>query len=247
MRGRTMLAAALLLGVPAAMAQGDEAGGQGSSGGLALRAGSGGIVLDYGYSLSNAVDLRVGYAFGSFSGTVEEDDIDYDGDVEFGAVQAMLDYKPFGGGFRISAGAYSSAPEIELVTRGDNEQYQIGNSEYTATGRLDGNVDLGTFAPYVGIGWGGTTAGTGFGLSFDAGVMFADAPAVSLAAQGRACNSTLVACDPDGFTGFDVNDPNDPRAATFRSELEQERTNLEQEIEDLRYWPVVSLGLHYRF
>lgn len=246
MVGRTILAAALLLGAPAAMAQGD-AGEAGSTSGLALRAGTGGLVLDYSYGLGSAVDLRVGYAFGSFSGTVEEDDIDYDGDVEFGALQAMLDYRPFGGGFRVSAGAYSSAPEIDLVTRGDNEQYQIGNSEYTATGRLDGEVDLGSFAPYVGIGWGGTTAGTGWGLSFDAGVMFADAPAVSLAAQGRACNSTLVSCDPDGFTGFDVNDPDDPRAATFRNELEQERANLEEEIEDLRYWPVVSLGLHYRF
>lgn len=247
MVGRTVLAAALLLGMPAAMAQGEEAGEPGSNAGLALRAGSGGIVLEYAYGLGSAVDLRVGYAFGSFSGTVEEDDIDYDGDVEFGAVQAMLDYKPFGGGFRVSAGAYSSAPQIALVARGDNDQYRIGNSEYTVTGRLDGDIDLGSFAPYVGIGWGGTTRDTGLGLSIDAGVMFADVPAVSLAAQGRACNSTLTSCNPDGLTGFDVNDPNDPRAATFRSELERERATFEQEIDDLRYWPVVSLGLHYRF
>lgn len=240
MRRLTTLSGALLLVATSAAAQ--DAGN-----GVGLRVGSGGIALDYLYRLGERVDLRAGYSFGRYSGEVEEDGIDYDAEVEFGALFVTFEYRPLGGAFRIGAGAYSAAPEIALVTRGDNEQYRIGNSEYTATGRLDGDIDLGGVAPYLGIGWGGSTALAGWGLSFDAGVMFAAAPDVRFAAQGRACNSTLLACNPDGFTGFDVNDPDDARAATFRSELEQERRNVEQDLEDLRWWPVVSLGLHYRF
>src|SRR5690606_18211267 len=131
-------------------------------------------------------------------------------------------------------------------TIGNNDQYEVGGREYTATGRIDGDVDFGSAAPYLGLGWGGTTSGTGFGLSFDAGVLFADAPAVALAAQGRACDSTLTACDPSGPSGFDV-ESSDLRAQAFRDELDNEREEVEQDIEGLRYWPVVSLGLHYRW
>jgi hypothetical protein len=234
-------AAALLVHAPGALAQ------DGGGSGVGLRVGSGGIVLDYAHALGTRFDLRGGFALGKVGREIEEDGIDYDADVEFASVLGMLDYRPFAGGFRISAGAYSRAPEVALLTRGEDEQYQIGNNEYTASGRLDGDIDFGAVTPYLGIGWGGTTGGAGFGWSADVGVMIADAPSVELVANGRACSSTLLACDPDGPFGFDVNDPDDPRARAFRSELEREEDNVEAEIEDLRYWPVVSLGLHYRF
>ncbi len=176
-----------------------------------------------------------------------EDGIDYDGDFRFNAGAVMLDYRPFAGGFRISAGGYTGAPEIKLVAEGDNEQFDVGNRQYTADGRLDGDIDLGGAAPYVGIGWGGRPSGTGFGFSFDVGVMFTSSPGISLTATGNACDSTVVACNPNGLAGFDVNDPNDPRAQAFQSELEQERQNLEDDAKDYKYWPVVNLGVHYRF
>ncbi len=233
------LLAAALFGAPALAANDNSSA-------VGLRVGSGGVIAEYAHRLNDYIDLRGGYAFGSIGRDFDEDGIDYDGDIQFSAVQAMIDLKPFAGGFRISAGLYSSAPEVTLETIGDNDQYEVGNREYTATGRIDGDVDFGSAAPYLGVGWGGTTSGKGFGLSFDAGVMFADAPAVALTAQGRACDSTLASCDPSGPSGFDV-ESNDPRAQAFRNELDNEREEVEQDIEDLRYWPVVSLGLHYRW
>lgn len=242
MLGRYFVAAAALLAhAPAALAQ------DGGGSGVGLRVGSGGIILDYAHALGTHFDLRGGYALGKVSQEVEEDGIDYDADVEFASALAMLDYRPFAGGFRVSAGAYSRAPDITLLTRAEDEQYEIGDSEYTASGRLDGDIDLGAVTPYLGIGWGGTTGGTGLGWSVDVGVMLADAPSAEFVANGRACDSSLFACDPDGPLGFDVNDPDDPRAQAFRSELEDEEDNVEAELEDLRYWPVVSLGVHYRF
>ncbi|HEY1075586.1 MAG TPA: hypothetical protein VGE51_02775 [Fontimonas sp.] len=232
------LIASALLGASPALADASSAAG--------LRVGSGGIVVEYAHRLNDYVDLRGGYAFGSFNRDFNEDGIDYDGDIRFKAAQAMIDIKPFAGGFRVSAGLYSSAPEVTLETVGNNDQYEIGGREYTATGRLDGDIDFGSAAPYLGLGWGGTTGGSGFGLSFDAGVMFAAAPSVALRAQGDACESTLIPCDPTGPTGFDVNS-NDPRAVEFRNQLDNERAEVEEDIEDLRYWPVVSLGLHYRW
>lgn len=241
---RYVLACALLATTTGVLAQ-EQEGGSGHA--IGVRVGSGGISLEYGVGITDLIDLRAGYAFGSLGLNVTVDDIDYETDTKVGAVFGMLDLRPFGGGFHISAGGYSKAPDTDFYTVANNDEYQIGNSQYTANGRLDGDVDMGSFAPYAGIGWGGTSAGTGLGWSFDAGVMFADKPSVSLTATGRACNSSVTSCDPaNQVSGFDVNS-SDPRAQVFQDALEQERQNFERDIEDQRYWPVVSLGLHYRF
>lgn len=212
-----------------------------------LRLGTGGIGVEYAREISRYVDLRGGGYFGSYSRTYTEDANEYDGTLQLGAASLMLDLKPFAGGFRISTGLRSVAPSIDLSAGGDNYQAEYENFTYTVDGNVDGGIDLGGAAPYLGIGWGGTASGTGFGVSFDAGVLFTSSPHVSLAATGRACNSTLAACDPNGPESFDINDPNDPRAQEFQSELDQEVTNIEQSAKDFRYWPMLSLGLHYRF
>ncbi|MFA5938303.1 MAG: hypothetical protein WC809_03015 [Sinimarinibacterium sp.] len=241
MRVQRMLACGLMLATSAAAAD------EGLAQEIGLRVGSGGVGLEYGIGLGSLLDLRAGYAFGSLDRTVDVDGIDYETDTKVGAVFGMLDLRPFSGGFRISAGGYSKPPSVDFFTIANNDEYQIGNAQYTATGRLDGDVRMGSFAPYAGLGWGGTTAGTGFGWSFDAGVLFADQPEVALTATGRACDSSAAACDPSNqLTGFDVNG-SDPRATTFQDALEQERQNFEKDIESRRYWPVISLGLHYRF
>jgi hypothetical protein len=218
-----------------------------AAGSAGLRLGSGGITAEYARPLGERFALRGGYSFGTLGISLDANGTDYDTDLRYGALQAMLDFRPFAGGFRVSAGVWSRPPDIELLIRGDNERIDLGAREYTATGRIDGDVDLGSAAPFLGFGWGGGPAGRGFGLSFEAGVLFADAPGIALRAQGRACESTLLACDPEGLTGFDVNSPNDPRAQSFRAELEDEERALEDDLKDLRYFPVINLGLHYRF
>lgn len=215
---------------------------------LGLRAGTAGLALEYGYGWSPRVDLRAGYTFGSYTHGFDRDDIDYDGTFRFGAALAMLDFKPWAGGFRVSLGAYGASPRVRFKAEGENERYRVGAREYTFTGRLDGRVDLASAAPYLGVGWGTGTGTNGWGVSFDLGVMYTGSPSVALRATGRACESTLGACDPDSaLFGFDVNDPDDSRAQTFQAELERERQNVERDSDDLEFWPVVNLGLHYRF
>ncbi len=240
--GGIVLALALVL-AGAAPAWADDA----RASAVGLRAGSGGIGLEYAHPLGERFALRGGISVGGFTLGLEEDGIDYDATLRYGTPVGMLDFHPFGGTFRLTAGVYGRPPDIDLVADGENERIDVGAREYTASGRIDGDVDLGGVAPFLGIGWGGSPSGRGFGLSVEIGVMFADAPGVSLSARGRACESTLLSCDPDGLFGFDVSDPNDPRAATFRAELEDEARELEDSLADLRYFPVVNLGLHYRF
>jgi hypothetical protein len=214
---------------------------------LGLRAGSSGLGAELALGLSARFDLRAGYYGGTYSDSVNYDGIDYDADLEAQAGAVMLDFRPFAGGFRVTAGVYSAPPDIVFRHTANNDSYEIGGAEYTADGQLDGDIDLGGVTPYAGIGWGGGSGAPGFAMSLDVGVMFAQSPSISLQASGRACNSSLLACDPNGLTGFDVNDPDDARAQTFRDELEQERRNVEDDVSNYKLWPVLSLGVHYRF
>lgn len=215
-------------------------------GGLGLRFGTAGIGLDYTYGINRWLDVRAGYHFGAYSYEQEEDDIEYEAELKISALALMLDVKPFAGGFRISLGAFSSPPEFDLRSEGLDD-YELGESTYTGDLRIDGGIDLGSTAPYVGLGWGGTTNASGFGASFDIGVMFAKAPDVSLDITGRACDSTNGDCDPNGAEGFDIDDPNDARAQQFQADKDEEIRNLEDDAKEFDLWPVLMFGLHYRF
>ena len=238
--------AALSLLLCVAMPRAAHAADGARSGSWGLGVGTGGLGVDYAYPLHRRVDLRAGYDFGNLKYDTEEDDVDYEGKLKLSAARLMVDLKPFGGGFRISAGLYTGTPELELHARG-SDNYEIGNNEYNADARIDGKVDLGGAAPYLGIGWGGTTSARGFGASFDVGVIFTGSPGVKLRVpSGRACVADdNEDCDP-AIDGFEVNDGS-ADAQTFQANVELERQELEDDAKDVKLWPIVRLGLHYRF
>jgi len=105
--------------------------------------------------------------------------------------------------------------------------YDINGVSYSAAqvGNLRGNVDFNSIAPYLGIGWGNPFgSGGNWSFSCDLGVVFQGSPNVSLAADGQ------FADDP-----------------AFQANLEAERRDLEDELDSYKYYPVVSLGVTYRF
>lgn len=219
-----------------------------ASGSAGLSIGTGGLGIDYAYPVASFLDVRAGYDFGSISKNHEEDGIDYRAKLKFSSARLLADLKPFGGGFRISAGLYTGTPEVDLESRGGQDDYDIGDRTYTGDLMLDGKVDIGGAAPYLGIGWGGTTSGSGFGVSFDIGVLFASSPNASLDATGTACDATATpGCDPNGPDGFNVNDLDDPRAVQFQANKDAEIAKLEDDAKDYDLWPIIRLGLHYRF
>jgi hypothetical protein len=236
---KLILAAGLLCVSAAAMAE-DVA----STHGVGARIGTDGIGLSYTYGLNKYVDLRAGYSFGSYSYDDDDEGINYKAKLKLGALSGLVDIKPFAGGFRITTGVYSASPELTLNASG-RDVYEVGDSEYDGDLRLDGGFDLGSAAPYLGIGWGGTTNGSGFGVSFDLGVLFTGSAKIDLTASGFACDVTDAGCDPTDATSpgrIDVS--KDP---TFQAELAKERADLEDDAKDFKLWPVLNLGLHYRF
>lgn len=234
-------AAVILLGLSAGVQVTDAL----ADSNVGMRLGTTGVGVEYSHRAGEHLDLRGGYWFGALSRNQTEDGVDYEATTSAKSVALVADYRPFAGVFRISAGVYSRAPVIELYAKG-RDDYELGNSRYTGDLVLDGEVEWDGLAPYLGLGWGGMTTGTGWALSLDVGVLLLGDTGADLDVSGRACDSSLLACDPNGLTGFDVQGST-PQAQEFQASVDAEERRIEEDGDDIGVWPVLMFGLHYRF
>ncbi|MBV8201837.1 MAG: hypothetical protein JOZ15_14535 [Acidobacteria bacterium] len=159
----------------------------------------------------------------------------YQARLSLGSAAALVDWHPAANGFRLSAGGMYDANRVE----GDSEPssagtYAIGNLQLPASlvGTLHGKIDYPSLAPYVGLGWGTAPhAGPGFGAAVDLGVAFIGRPRVTLA--------------PEPPPGSPLDSP--VAMALLAPQLAIEEGRVEQKIDGYRYYPVLAVGISYRF
>jgi hypothetical protein len=205
------------------------AGGCADSGNFAVsgKVGTLGLGGDVAAKLTDNVDARVGYSGLDVDIDGKEiDDIDYDFNIGLSSFEALADWYVFDGSFRLTGGAVymDNSVDMKAVPTGPKE---IGDNTYYPSdiGTLTGAVDIDGLSPYVGIGWGNPfKSDSRLGFTCDIGVAFISSPDVSLRANGP------IASDP-----------------TFRADLEKERKDIEDDMGVVRIYPVISLGLYFRF
>lgn len=208
--------------------------------GVAGKISSLGYGAEVDYVISDHFSVRGQFNTLSYDDTFEENDIDYDGTLDLSSFGALLDWHPFGGGFRVSAGGFSVDNEITGIGSGAGT-YEIGDTTYRVDPgddlRLKATMELGDgFKPYLGFGWGHSPANQGgLLLSFDVGVLFQGSPSVDLVGSGTAT---------DEGTGFTVDFATDP---TVQAELRKEEKELEEDLKDFDLYPVISFGIGWRF
>lgn len=202
-----------------AVAEGDFAitGGLGTMGGT----------VEGQVQLTDYFQLRAGANYLAFDETINSDDIAYDGELDFSGFGAFVDVHPFGGSFFVSGGAYAGGKQIDLTATSD-VSVEIGGMVFTPTeyGRLEGDVSFDDVAPFLGLGFDTTFEGNGnWGFSILAGAAMFGSGDVQLEAVGGT-----LSVDP-----------------ILQAELDQEIADLEEEIEDYEFWPILQVGLSYRF
>ena len=181
-----------------------------------------GYGVDLNASLSEHFSATVGYNKFDFDGDEETDDVRYDGKLKLSNTTVKLNWHPFAGGFHVAVGAVIG--DINAAVTGvprNGSNYEFNGVTYSAedVGTLKGRVEIkDSFAPYAGIGF--RSRGK-VGMYADLGVIAAKT-SVQLSATGLAA---------------------DPR---FQADLDAERRELEDRI-DLSLYPVVGVGLVYRF
>ena len=189
--------------------------------GLGLRAGTYGIGAEFGVGFTPRFGLRAGGSALSLSGDYDQDDINYDGTLKLGGYGIWADFFPMKGTFRLTAGLLSNRNEIELEAV-PTAPIDIGDGTYdpSEVGALEGDVDFDSTVPYFGVGWGNVARGKRVGFLADIGIVWQGSGEVSL-------SSTTGLVDPD--------------------DLAAEASQIEDDISDYEWWPVLSLGMSIRF
>ncbi len=202
--------------------------------GIYGKAGTFGFGGGIGYGITDTLTVRLGYTAFDYDADVETDDVDYDAEAKIGGGELMLDWHPFGGSFRLTGGLIKNRNKIDVDAKLNQATIEINNEIYDTSdlGSLNGTVDFKSTAPYFGIGWGNVAGKDGnFHFVADIGVVFQGSADVKL--QG-GCTATAQALSP---TECDA----------LQSDIQAEEKELNDEVSDYKQWPVISIGLGYRF
>lgn len=190
-----------------------------------IKVGTLGVGADVTIGIHQRLNLRLNgnYLTYDYDDTIE--DIDYNLDLDFSSGMALLDWHPFANGFRISGGAIMNENSIDLKAT-PNTSKTIGGHTYTPAqiGNLKGKLDFEDVAPYAGIGF-GHAVGENQRLSFvfDLGVLFQSYD-VDLSATGPVS-----------------------QLPQFQSDLREEENEIQDDLDNFEYYPVVAIGIAYKF
>lgn len=194
-----------------------------------VKAGTLGIGLEASWRPIPWFGLALGANKYDYDDTGSQAGINYDATLALDTFYATANFRFPLSPFRMTVGAYENGNEIEMVSR-DMGSYEIGDDFYSPTevGTLRSGATFDDFAPYLGAGFDFNIFGR-VGLSLDFGVLWQGEPVVTLTSDGT------LATDPG------------PLGDQFLAALETERQQLEIEVEDLKAYPVVSLGFNFNF
>jgi hypothetical protein len=229
---RFTVAALLIFALPAAAAARTAAG---------ARAGTTGLGVEVARDLGSALRARVAVAAWNEEREVAVSGVRYDGELELRNALALLDWHPGGRSFRLTAGAawnrnrvVGTAPLAEVFADelADLERRGI-DLRGLDLGRARGEATTASLGPYLGFGWGAGgrgNSGSGLGVSIDLGVFYHGRPSAEL----RPETSLPIGLVPGARAALD-------------ELIDREEREIEDEIEGYRLFPVLSLGLSYRF
>ncbi len=166
-------------------------------------------------------DLRVGLNRYDYSDNGDYAGINYDATLALDSYYLTANLKFPVSPFRFTVGAFSNGNEMQLLST-----QTLGGIWGDAVG-LESVTSFDSTAPYAGVGFDFELFGKA-GLNLDFGVLLQGDPAV-----------TLLPTNWDSLS--------DGEQALLQPILDAERAQLEDEMSDLKAWPVISLAFVYNF
>jgi len=203
---------------------------------VGLSAGTIGAELEYSRIIQPEYNLAVRVSIGglSWDGDYDDTDAHYDTNVDLFNVGATLEYHPMSNGFYLAAGAFYHNDDFSMEATPTGGEYEFNGHTYDASlaGTVTGDVyGLNNFAPYIGIGYDASLFGSdNWFFTFKAGAWYQDSPKVDLVSHD---------CALDTFRAGTCDD--------LRYDLDQEEQDINDDIEDYKWWPVLHIGVSYRF
>ncbi len=187
--------------------------------------GTEGAGLGYGYDVTSYLNLRAEFDGIAFSHSFDSGDLRYDGRVNLyhGGLLADLFPAPSVVPFRFTAGLLIGGDNIDATANSMTGTYTLNGVTVPTNGEtIHARAKFPTVRPYLGIGFGHNPSHRGLSAFFDAGVAF-----------GRP------------HVDYDV--PADIANAAGAQNVAAEEAELQNKADRLRFYPIVKIGVTYRF
>ncbi|OIQ92951.1 hypothetical protein GALL_250780 [mine drainage metagenome] len=172
-------------------------------------------------------DARLNFGDLSYSYNTTSSDVYYDGHLKLQNLGLLGDWHPFAGSFRLTAGLFYNDNKFDLAgTPTAGQTYTVNGASYTAQpgDHATARVDFNKLATYIGFGWGDASDSAGLHFTSDIGVMY----------QGKPSAHIDVTTQPAYQS-----------AANQYAQAAQ--SSLQSDLNNFRWYPVIQLGLVYRF
>lgn len=185
-----------------------------------LGVGSQGLLLGSAFQMNKSFDARVVYSSANLNKTGKNSSSATSSlDLKLKNLSILADWFPSeNSGFRITAGVQTGTNKLTF-SASPTGSVTIGNTTYNNV-KFSASIELGNTVPYVGIGY-STRSDKDAGFTFfnDLGV--------------RLGNANVNIYESTGTVS--------------KTDIEKEKVKIEDKIKALKYYPVVNLGLGYRW
>jgi hypothetical protein len=211
--------------------------------GLGVKVSTLGVGGELALPVTHRSNVRFGFNAFNYNHTFLKDGVTYKGALDLRSAQAVFDIFPFTAGFHLSPGvllyngnkinANASVPGGQSFTLNGTTYLSDAANPVTGTGKL-------TFykaAPMILLGFGNLVprGKRRFSVSFEVGAAYQGPPRAALGLSGSACDSTGLNCRTIS---------SDP---TIQSNVLAEQAKINKSASPFRFYPVVSLGVGYKF
>jgi hypothetical protein len=194
--------------------------------------------------VTHRTNVRAGFNMISYSRGFNKDGVAYDGQLGFKTVEAHYDIFPFARSFHVSPGVltYIGDPITANAAVPGGQSFSLGNTTYYSDTAVpvtgNGKIDFNRASPMATIGWGNLVprrASKHFSLPVELGVAFQGSPKATLNLSGNVCDSPGVNCRSIS---------SDP---TVEANILSEQTKINNSMSFFKAYPVLSVGLGYKF
>jgi hypothetical protein len=204
----------------AAVLAGMTAGAQAASFGVVPQAGLAGVGATVQWGFTPYLAMSAGYTALDYSvKDVKTDEATYNGDLSLRNPQAFLNWAPFGGHFRLSAGLINQQSSFDLTA----SDFKDPQSSPVSAVNIKANYAQ-SVAPALTFGWESPIMSSGLGYHLSVGAMYAGEPDVE---TDSTCKGGFTQTQCDVYTA-------------------NERKKVEDELRSYKVLPILQAGLIYR-
>lgn len=193
-----------------------------------------GVGLEVGYDFNPYFTLRGRANWIGVDFDKDRQDINYQAKAENVNGGLLLDYRPWAGSFHLSAGLLVSNLNARAEGSTHDQRFTLGGNTFVANGTVDvrGKYTWNKVQPYVGLGWSTPPSSeSSWYVSADIGIAFLGSGKLKTSSSGKI---TDVEGNPVNNTIVDES-------------MRQEAADVLEVCDHLRVYPVVQIGVGYRF